>query len=264
MARSRKITAAGGLAGSLLICLALDLPARGEEAGAPSPVSQECLKGSDAVMPDTPLPVVAGRLAKGKTLKILTIGGSASAGQRATRGGYTRLMEQILEQAVKGLDVVMMNRGVSGELAANAATRIRTEVALNKPHLVLWQVGANDALAYVPVAYVRLAVVDTVRWLRRHNVDVILVGLQNVKRLQRNEHYNAVRDELRQIGASERVIVIRHGEAMQIIEQVTGGGEQPTVSDEFEQTEYGYTCLAQYVARAITLGVFGKNVRRLP
>jgi acyl-CoA thioesterase-1 len=81
--------------------------------------------------------------------------------------------------------------------------------------------------------------------------------------MQRNEHYNAVRDELRQIGAREHVIVIRHGEALQIIEQVKSA-EQATVSDEFEQTEYGYTCLAQYVARAITLGVFGKNVRREP
>jgi len=263
MARSRKVTAAGTIAGCLLISVALALPARGQEPNALTPVSQECLKDGDAAMPDTPLPNVTRALADRKSLKILTIGGSASAGGRSTRGGYTKLIEQILEQAVKGLDVVMMNRGVSGELAANAATRIRTDVALDKPDLVLWQVGANDALAYIPLAYVKIAVVDTVRWLRRHKVDVILVGLQNVKRMQRNEHYNAVRDELRQIGAREHVIVIRHGEALQIIEQVKSA-EQATVSDEFEQTENGYTCLAQYVARAITLGVFGKNVRREP
>ena len=30
----------------------------------------------------------------------------------------------------------------------------------------------------------------------------------------------------------------------------------------FEETETGYTCLAQYVARAIALGAFGKSLRR--
>jgi hypothetical protein len=32
--------------------------------------------------------------------------------------------------------------------------------------------------------------------------------------------------------------------------------------DEFERTEAGYSCLAQYVARAITLGLFGKGLRQ--
>ena len=226
-----------------------------------SPLSRECPKDGEGASSDTLLPNVVNALTNRKTLKILTIGGSASAGRRSTRGGYTKLIEHFLEQAVKGLDVVMMNRGVSGELAANAATRIRNEVAFDKPDLVLWQVGANDALAYVGVGEVRVAVVDTIRWLRDHKVDVILVGLQHVKRMQRNEQYTAVRDELRKIGATERVIVIRRGEAMQIIEQVSSTIQ---ASDEFEQTEYGYICLAQYVARAITLNVFGKEVLRQP
>ena len=43
-------------------------------------------------------------------------------GRRGTvAGGYTGLIEQLLERSVKGLDVVMIDRGFSGELAADAS-----------------------------------------------------------------------------------------------------------------------------------------------
>jgi lysophospholipase L1-like esterase len=260
MARSRK-GPAGSVAGSVLILLAACSFASGQEAPAPPPFSQECVKGGEALVAESPLPNVATDLANHKTIKILTMGASAAAGRRSTRGGYTRLIEQILERAAKGIDVVMINRGVSGELAANAAPRMKIEVALNRPDLVLWQVGTNDALAYVPLPQITATVVDTLQWLRRHKVDVILVGLQYVEGMTSNPHYVAVRDELRRIAARENVIIVRRDEAMRLINQAKNEGGIP-LPDEFEQTEAGYTCLAQYVVRAIALGAFGKNLRR--
>ncbi len=164
------------------------------------------------------------------------------------------MIEKLLEGAVKGVDVVMINRGVSGELAANAAHRMQAEVALNEPDLVLWQVGTNDALAYVPVAEVEETVRDAIEWLHAHKVDVILVGLQFVDPRLRDAHYIAVRDGLRALAAKENVIMLRRDEAMQII------GQTPDSSESFvetvERNEASYSCLAQYVARAITLARF--------
>ena len=90
----------------------------------------------------------------------------------------------------------MINRGVSGELAANAATRMKNEVALDKPDLVLWQVGTNDALAYVPVAEFAATVKDQIDWLKAHKVDVVLVGLQFANGMLRDAHYKEIRDAL--------------------------------------------------------------------
>src|SRR5262249_42521566 len=239
MARSRK-GPAGRVAGSVLMVLALCSFASGQEAPAPPPFSQECSKGGEALVAETPLPNVAADLASHRTIKILTIGSSAAAGRRAIRGGYTRLIEEILERAIKGIDVVMINRGVSGELAANAAARMKIEVALNRPDLVLWQVGTNDALAYVPLSQITMTVVDTIQWLRRHKVDVILVGLQYVEGMLNNPHYVAVRDELRRIAARENVVIVRRDEAMRLINQAKHEGGVP-LPDEFEQTEAGYT-----------------------
>ncbi len=259
MARPHTKTGAGCITGIVLIAWALwMLPAASQDTPPQTPVTQECQRGGDSIAGESPLPNVAKALAERKSLNILTIGASATGGRRSTRGGYTRLIEEILEKAVKGLDVVMINRGVSGELAVNAAARIKNEVALERPDLVLWQVGTNDALAYVELSHITSVVVQTIHWLRDHKVDVILVGLQSVNRLNRDPHYMAVRDELRRIATQENVIIIRRDEAIQLIER---GGTPP---DEFERTEEGYTCLAQFVARAITVGVFGRGLRREP
>jgi lysophospholipase L1-like esterase len=157
----------------------------------------------------------------------------------------------------------MINRGVSGELAANAATRMKNEVALEEPDLVLWQVGTNDALAYVGAGEFAAIVKDQIAWLKAHKVDVVLVGLQFAPQMLRDAHYINIRDTLRELAAEENVIVVRFFEAMQIIEQAQREGAIP-VADEFERSEAGYNCLAQYVARAITLGVFAKSMPKRP
>jgi acyl-CoA thioesterase I len=222
----------------------------------PAPFSHDCQVGTTATATDSPLPNVAAALAKHKKIRILAIGASASAGRGARHGGYMGETRQILRQAVKGLDVEMINRGISGELATQAATRIRNEVALVEPDLVLWQVGTNDALAYVPVDEIRNTVVDTLNWLKEHKIDTVLVGLQYIDRMEQDEHYKNVREMLRKVAADENIMIVRRYEAQRLLSQaaVSGGGLFP---DEFQRTEAGYTCLAQYLARAITVGIFG-------
>jgi acyl-CoA thioesterase I len=256
----------GACAGILTVLLA-GTPAVAQDvatvpmpAPMPAPFSRDCQVGNAAIGLESPLPSVAAALQNRKQVRILAIGASSALRLTARRGGHTEETKQILEDAVKGLDVVMINRGVSGELSAQTAVRIRNEVALTEPDLVLWQVGTNDALAYVPLEEIESTVVDTLRWLRGHKVDVVLVGLQFVDRMEQDEHYRAVRQLLRSIAARENVMIVRRYEAQRLLNQARGSGGG-LVPDEFLQTETGYVCLAQYLARAITLGVFGNAMK---
>jgi lysophospholipase L1-like esterase len=260
MARARTQTCPGCKPALVLIALLLSAGAASVQAQAPSsplPLSKACQIGDWTVATDHPLPNVAAALRDGKALRILAIGASAV---RRGKGSYVHEIEKLLEQANKGLDVVVVNRGVSGELAADAAVRIKSEVALADPNLLLWQVGTNDALAYVPLNRLEATVTDTVRWLKSHKVDVVLVGLQFVQPMAQDEHYKAVRDLLRKIAAQENVVIIRRYEAMEFIAQAERANTA-ALPDELQQMEGGYECLAQYVARAITLGVFGKSLK---
>jgi len=115
----------------------------------------------------------------------------------------------------------------------------------------------------VPLDEVRESVESTIRWLKEHNVDVVLAGLQYVDRVAQDDNYYRMREMLRDIATKEHVMIIRRYEAMQFIAaaQDAGGGFGP---DEFERTEAGYNCLAQYLASAITLGAFGKGISGRP
>jgi acyl-CoA thioesterase-1 len=228
---------------------------------APAPYSRDCQVGSTVVVEESPLPHVAAALQSRKQLKILAIGASSPVLSRRVHGaGET--VRQLLKQAVQGLDVVMINRGVSGELSAQAAARIKNEVALTEPDLVLWQVGTNDALAYVPLDEFETTIADTLGWLKEHKVDVVLVGLQYVDQMALDDHYRAVRDLLRKLAAKENVMIVRRYEAQQFLARAEsdGGGLVP---DEFQRTEAGYVCLSQYMARAITLGIFGHKLKSM-
>ena len=55
------------------------------------------------------------------------------------------------------------------------------------------------------------------RWLKEHDVDVILVGLHYMKQLAKNEHYQAIRTSLQRITAAENVLRITRYEAMEVL-----------------------------------------------
>jgi acyl-CoA thioesterase-1 len=249
-----------GLIGAALVAVLIG--AAHAQSPPATPLSKSCQRGASADADQSPLPNVTVALAQRKTLRILAFG-AAPGRVSAHGGGYTALIETMLEHALKGVDVVMINRGVSGELAAGAAIRMKNEVALEEPDLVLWQVGTNDALADVATDEFAATVKDQIDWLKEHKVDVVLVGLQFAKEMVRDPHYVDIRETLRKLAAQQNVIVIRFFEAMQIINQAQNSGPEP-VAEEFSRDEAGYNCLAQYVARAITLGVFAKNMPKQP
>jgi lysophospholipase L1-like esterase len=264
MARTSPRAGGGKTLAGVLIASLVAVAALGEEAAqapaapAVQPYSPQCQGGTTEIVSESPLPNVTAALQQRKNLRILAIG---ATGRR--QGGYTAQIEALLKRALKGINIVVINRGVSGELAADAALRIRNQVALTNPDLVLWQVGTNDALTFVPLEEFAQTVQSTVKWLKEHNVDVVLAGLQYVARVSQDDHYYRVREILREIAVKENVIIIRRYEATQFIAamQENDGGYVP---DEFERTEAGYNCLAQYLAAAITLGTFGKGISKRP
>jgi len=64
------------------------------------------------------------------------------------------------------------------------------------------------------------------------------------------EHYIAVRDTLRQIAAREKVVIVRRGRG-NAGHQGGQARRRRAVAGRVRADEAGYTCLAQYVARAI-------------
>ena len=257
------------IAGLLLASLSfvsLSAPARSQDSAAPKSdeppaLSAQCQAPASDIAAPAPLPNFAAVLAAKKKARVLAIGSSSTTGVGASSRSrnYPSQLHEILGKALHGVDVEIINRGVSGEVAATTAERLRTEVALNRPDLVLWQLGTNDALSRVPPDQFENTVRSTIDWLKDDKIDVVLVGLQYTPKLARDKNYEEIRDMLYKIASDEGVLYIRRYDAMRFIAQARAA---PVLAqDEFHLNDLGYRCMAEHVAQAVIANLFVRRFR---
>lgn len=219
-------------------------------------LSAACQAPAGDIATTAPLPHLTASLRNLVKLRVLAIGSSAtvSLGPGGSAQNYPLQVEQILQRTFKGLDVVIVNRGVSGEVAASMAERLKVQVAMQQPDLVLWQVGTTDALARVPVAQFTATVRDTLRWLKAHDVDTVLVGLQYSPNVVRDEHYTAIRTALRELAADENILLVRRYDAMRFLEVA----REPNALgvEDLRGRDAGAGCIAEHIARAVVVSAF--------
>lgn len=236
---------------ALLAVFALQ-PSLGVQAGSvgASPPGQQCGAPIAGTVETGPLPNTRRVLQDLKRIKILAIGAPSVDGADDDRLS----LEETLERGVKGVKAEVVNLGISGELARDAAARIKIEVALNAPNLVLWQVGTSDALARVSREDFEITLRQTLRWLKHRNVDVILVGAKYSRVLQRDGAYQALRTTVFRVAADENVMRISQYRAMEAMEKAWIGSSGPV--NAYELSDDVYPCVAQYIAQAVIASVF--------
>jgi lysophospholipase L1-like esterase len=227
---------------------------------APPPLSPACEAPAGDIAAPASLPHLAAALRQRKSARVLAIGSSSTSGVGASSEvkAYPAQLEAILEGALSHVDLAVVNRGVSGEVAAVTAERIKSEVTLDKPDLVLWQLGTNDALARIDPAQFESTVRSTIRWLKDNEIDIVLVGLQYSSRFSRDTEYFAIRDALQRVAAAENVAYVRRYDAMRFIAQ-NRADLQLMARDNFHLNDLGYKCMAEHIARAVIVGLFAKR-----
>ena len=247
------------ITGLLLACCAI-APCSAQERADQSlaPVPKACETPGVEVVSNSPLPNIVTALKERRKINILVIGTTSASLRGPASGDHFATVERFLEAMFKGLDVTIVHRGVSGELAADAAERIQNEVALNSTDLVLWQLGTADALAQVPIIDFRASVTRAVEWLKSHNVDLILVGLRYTRSMSRDANYQATRQAIMEIAKDQNVLRLGLYEAQETLEQIRQG--RGVVLSEIEATESDYACMGEYLARAIAAGLFIRQV----
>ena len=90
----------------------------------------------------------AGLIAAGRPLRLACFGSSTIAGYGASdpaRTGFTPRLAGLLAPRIPG-GLTLFNHGASGETATGMAARL-PDVLAERPDLVIWQTGSNDATA---------------------------------------------------------------------------------------------------------------------
>jgi acyl-CoA thioesterase-1 len=228
---------------------------------APS-LSPACEVPASNIAAPASLPNTAAALQARKVLRILAIGSSSTLGVGASSDSksYPSQLEPILEGVLKGVDVIISNRGVPGEVAKIAAERIKSEIAREKPDLVLWQLGTNDVLARVSTDEFEETVRSTIRQLKENKIDIVLVGLQYTPRFAADMNSFAIRDILKRIAAYEQILYVRRDDAMRFIVQ-TRADLKLMSRDNFHLNDLGYRCMAEHIAYAVIGNLLAKQSR---
>lgn len=224
-----------------------------------SSLSPECRVPGSRLYTLAPLRAVKRALRKHHAVKVLAIGSSSTVGIGASSplASYPVRLEGELEKLFPGIEVDVVNRGVSGEVAAAAAVRMRDTVAEVEPDLVIWQLGTNDALARVDLEAFAQSVDETVRWIVARRIDVVLVDPQYTASLARDEHYNLVVKTIQEVARRDRVpLVQRYGSMRYLADHAAQRlGESYLAKDRFHLNDLGYRCMAEHLARAITVSL---------
>lgn len=211
---------------------------------------KECAARSAATANASPLPNSVAALKQKRKLVILAIGAPSDSRGGGIPGGHFGIVERLLEAAFNGLEVEIVHRGVSGELAADAAGRIKTQVALTGASLVLWQVGTADALAQIPAQEFRASVSHAIEWLKAHKTDVLLVGSRYARRLADDPQYQAIRNTVHDISREQRVTAIALYALEEELSKVKASSH---ASDQgLPSKQAVYVCLAEHIAQAIS------------
>jgi lysophospholipase L1-like esterase len=200
-----------------------------------------------------PLSTVRAALDQKRPIKVLALGpsGTAGFGSGSASATYPARLEGELEKLLPGVDVVMEHRGLPGEMTAGVVERFTAVVTEIEPDLVVWQVGINDALAKADVEAFTGALNQILEWLSQHDIDAVLVEPPYHSTLASDEHYNGLRAAIQNSARLNGVPLVLRFEALKFLSQQ----RSEAARSQFRLSELGYRCMAEHVARTITLSI---------
>jgi len=111
----------------------------------------------------------------GKPIKIVVLGDSLSAGLGlSASAAFPARLKQSLK--IKGIDVDMINAGVSGDTSSGGRDRLDWSIPPGTDAVIL-ELGANDALRGTDPKVTRAALTDILARLKARKVAVLLCGM---------------------------------------------------------------------------------------
>ena len=203
------------------------------------------------------LPRLRAQIDRKLPLLLVALGSSSTTGEGASSLSqtYPAQLEFQLKRRFPSADVRVVNHGVRGEGAPQTRQRLQRDAIALAPQLVLWQVGANDAINARAFPEFDEALHSGITMLQHAAIDVILVPPQYAPRViaapDLPRYMATVEQAARSFGVGyfPRFDILREAAARSpdSLRRYVG-------SDGLHHTDLGYRCLAQQLADAIQHG----------
>jgi len=201
-----------------------------------------------------PLRKMARRLLNGQPIKIVALGSSSTygAGASSSAAAYPSRLADELSKRLPGQAITVLNRGVSGEEAADMLARLDTAVLAEHPDLVLWQVGTNSVLRNKELPpHISTLHQGLVR-LKASGADIVLIDPQYAPSVIAKPNCEAMVALIAATAKAEHIDVFHRYQLMRswYLEQHLPF-ETFLSPDGLHMNDWSYACLAKALAMAI-------------
>jgi lysophospholipase L1-like esterase len=221
---------------------------------------------------EAPLDRTSSRILSGQPLTIVAIGSSSTLGVGASTPAlsYPSRLEQELRRRFPGIEIRVVNHGVSGQDVPEELTRLGRDVLAEHPDLVVWQVGTNAVLRRDDLSADEQLISRGVASLKESGIDIVLMDLQYAPRVLARPAYAEMERLIAEIARRTQVGLFRRFDIMREWDRTQQLAPASTIGpDGLHMTDAGYACLADQLADALASdwrshGKLAKSPRRSP
>jgi acyl-CoA thioesterase-1 len=224
----------------------------------PGGAASRCKAPKELLRFKAPLHHLAAAVRTTREIKIVALGSSSTAGTGASGRGacYPSRLEAELNTRYPGKRFTVINLGVGGQLARTMLARIGTEVLTQKPTLVIWQTGVNDAISDVGVDDFRGTLRRGIAELTSHGIDVILLDMQYYPRSEYVARYRDYLTAMRDVGKEKNIPILHRFDIMKYwVASAQFSADELLAPDRFHANDLTYGCLADILADAMQDGL---------
>ena len=206
-----------------------------------------------------PLALVATkkRLDSNKQVVIVALGSSSTEGWRATTiaNSYPARLQADLNQAHPEGQLIVINRGIGGQDALEELARLDTDAIDLKPDLVIWQVGANGAMANSDPNVFRTLVATGIERLKAAGIDVVLMDNQRSPNILASPEHLTLERTMAELAVKYNISLFSRGALMDGWKREGMDYAKFLSDDGVHMNDLGYRCLADALAVSFENGL---------
>jgi acyl-CoA thioesterase I len=239
---------------ALLTVLALLVP----RGGAAQEQEKDCAAPAELIQDDPRLPLLAARLQQHKSVKIVAIGGSSTAGAAAPSPlqSYPERLGETLSERYPDVEITVVNKGVPRQTAQEMVDRFAKDVIAEDPVLAIWETGTTDAVRGIDVDAFTMTLEAGIAALRAHDIEVMLVDMQYSRRTAAIIGFERYLATMHQIADVEEVYLFKRFDIMRFwSDNGIFNFEDVQKSNRARLAADVYDCLARRIADAIDYAV---------
>ena len=203
---------------------------------------------------DYPLTRVSRHLESDRSIRIVALGSSSTAGAGASspEAAYPSRLEAELTRHFLWNDITVVNHGANGEEAADMLARFDTSVVAEKPDLVIWQMGTNWVLRDRPLDPKATLLHEGLARLKAIRADVILIDPQFAPKVIAKADAEGMVAQIAATAKEQSVDLFRRFALMKRWHQTDHMPFDAFVSpDGVHMNDWSYGCLAKWLGTAI-------------